>query len=51
MSREKLMQKNNVEKLKGKTDKQRIAELEQDNADLTDAIMELASIIAEESEE
>ena len=43
---EKLAQKNGVLKLKGKTDKERIAELEQENAELMDAIIELAEIVA-----
>lgn len=54
MSREKLMQLNKVASLKGKSDKQRIAELEAENEDLKiqvaeaqDALIELADIIAE----
>ena len=51
MSREKLMQLNKVASLKGKSDKQRIAELEQENKDLTDAILELAEILTEGEED
>ena len=54
MSREKLMQLNKVNSLKGKPDKVRIAELEKENADLkqqvseqADALIELAEIIVE----
>lgn len=43
--RERLMQKNNVTELKQKPDKVRIAELEQENAELMDAVLELAEII------
>lgn len=53
MSREKLMQLNKVNSLKGKPDKVRIAELEKENADLkeqlaevTDGLIEIADIVA-----
>ena len=44
--REKLKKANNVEIDKKPNDKQRIAELEQENAELMDAVIELADIIA-----
>ena len=44
--REKLRIANKVEEIKKKPDKERIAELEQENADLMDAVIELAEIIA-----
>lgn len=44
--REKLKKANNVTVDKKPNDKQRIAELEQENADLMDAVIELADIIA-----
>ena len=45
--REKLKRANKIDETKKKADKERIAELEQENADLMDAVIELASIIAE----
>jgi hypothetical protein len=44
--REKLKRANNVTEEKKKADKERIAELEQENAELMDAVIELADIIA-----
>ena len=44
--REKLKKANNDTVDKKPNDKQRIAELEQENADLMDAVIELADIIA-----
>ena len=44
--REKLKRANGVTVDKKPNDKQRIAELEQENADLMDAVIELADIIA-----
>ena len=43
---EQLAKKNKVTEIKGKADKERIKELEQENADLMDAVIELAEIIA-----
>ena len=45
--KEKLRIANKVEKIKDKPAQERIKELEQENADLMDAVIELASIIAE----
>ena len=45
--REKLKKANGVTEDKKPNDKQRIAELEQENADLMDAVIELGSIVAE----
>ena len=44
--REKLKRANNVTEEKKKADKERIAELEQENAELLMAVVELADIIA-----
>ena len=44
--REKLKKANGVTVDKKKADKERIAELEQENAELMDAVIELAEIIA-----
>lgn len=44
--REKLKKANKVEETTKKADKIRIAELEQENAELIDAVIELADIIA-----
>ena len=44
--RERLKRANKVDKMKKKADKERIAELEQENKDLMDAVIELADIIA-----
>ena len=44
--KEKLKRANGVTVDKKPNDKQRIAELEQENADLMDAVIELAEIIA-----
>ena len=44
--REKLKKANSVTEDKKKADKERIAELEQENAELMDAVIELAEIIA-----
>ena len=44
--RERLKRANKVDETKKKADKERIAELEQENKDLMDAIVELADIIA-----
>lgn len=44
--REKLKRANNVTEDKKKADKERIAELEQENAELLMAVVELADIIA-----
>ena len=44
--REKLKKANGVTEDKKKADKERIAELEQENAELMDAVIELAEIIA-----
>ena len=44
--REKLKRANNVDETKKKADKERIAELEQENAELLMAVVELADIIA-----
>ena len=44
--KEKLKRANGVDVDKKKADKERIAELEQENADLMDAVIELAEIIA-----
>ena len=46
MNIEKLKKANGVTEDKKPNDKQRIAELEQENADLMDAVIELAEIIA-----
>ena len=43
--REKLKRANNVTEEKKKADKERIAELEQENEQLTECILELAEII------
>lgn len=48
MNIEKLKKANGVEIDKKPNDKERIAELEQENADLMDAVIELASIIGGE---
>ena len=45
--KEKLKKANNVTEDKKPNDKQRIAELEQENAELMDAVIELGSIVAE----
>ena len=47
--RERLRRKNNVDEadMKRKADKERIAELEQENAELMDAVIELGSIIGD----
>lgn len=45
--KEKLKRANKVEVDKKPNDKQRIAELEQENAELMDAVIELGSIVAE----
>ena len=44
--REKLKEANKVEEMRKKADKERIAELEQENAELLMAVVELADIIA-----
>ena len=44
--RERLKRANNVTETKKPNDKERIAELEQENKDLMDAVIELADIIA-----
>ena len=44
--RERLKKANKVDEMKKKADKERIAELEQENAELMDAVIELAEIIA-----
>ena len=44
--RERLKEANKVEEIRKKADKERIAELEQENAELMDAVIELADIIA-----
>ena len=44
--RERLKKANKVDEMKKKADKERIAELEQENKDLMDAVIELADIIA-----
>ena len=44
--RERLKKANKVDEMKKKADKERIAELEQENAELMDAVIELADIIA-----
>ena len=44
--KEKLKEANKVTETKKKADKERIAELEQENKDLMDAVIELADIIA-----
>ena len=44
--RERLKRANKVDETKKKADKERIAELEQENKDLMDAVIELADIIA-----
>ena len=44
--RERLKEANKVEEMRKKADKERIAELEQENAELMDAVIELADIIA-----
>ena len=44
--KERLKRANKVDEMKKKADKERIAELEQENAELMDAIVELADIIA-----
>ena len=43
--RERLKKANKVTETKKKADKERIAQLEQENAELMDAVIELASII------
>ena len=43
--RERLKQKNGIDETKKKADKERIAELEQENEELTACILELAEII------
>lgn len=45
--KEKLSIANKVEQIKKPSDKERIAELEQENKDLMDAVIELGSIVAE----
>ena len=44
--REKLKRANKVDEIKKKSDKDRIRELEQENAELMDAVIELAGIVA-----
>ena len=44
--RERLKEANKVEEMRKKADKERIAELEQENEELMDAVIELADIIA-----
>ena len=44
--RERLKKANKVDEMKKKADKERIAELERENAELMDAVIELADIIA-----
>lgn len=44
--RERLKQKNGIDETKKKADKERIAELEQENEELLMAVVELADIIA-----
>ena len=44
--KERLRIKNGVTEVKKPSDKERIAELEQENAELMDAVIELADIIA-----
>ena len=44
--RERLKEANKVDETKKKADKERIAELEQENAELLMAVVELADIIA-----
>lgn len=44
--KERLKRANKVDEMKKKADKERIAELEQENKDLMDAVIELADIIA-----
>ena len=44
--KERLKKANKVTETKKKADKERIAELEQENAELMDAVIELADIIA-----
>ena len=44
--RERLKEANKVEEMRKKADKERIAELEQENAELLMAVVELADIIA-----
>ena len=44
--RERLKRANKADETKKKADKERIAELEQENAELMDAVIELADIIA-----
>ena len=44
--KERLRIANNVEKIRDKSPQERIKELEQENADLMDAVIELADIIA-----
>ena len=44
--REKLKEANNVTETKKPNDKERIAQLEQENAELMDAVIERAEIIA-----
>ena len=46
--KEKLRIANNVDAVKKASDKERIKELEQENADLMDAVIELAEIVAGE---
>lgn len=43
--KEKLKEANHIEETKKPNDKERIAQLEQENAELMDAVIELASII------
>lgn len=45
--RERLMQKNNITELKAKPDRQRIAELEQENAELRTQLDEQAMALVE----
>jgi hypothetical protein len=44
--RERLKEANHIEEMRKKADKERIAELEQENAELLMAVVELADIIA-----
>ncbi len=46
--KEKLKEANNITETKKPNDKERIAQLEQENAELMDAVIELASIIGGE---
>ena len=43
--RERLKEANHIDETKKPNDKERIAQLEQENAELMDAVIELASII------